>query len=334
MPHDVIMPALGMTQDSGLIVAWHKKPGDAVAVGDVLFEVETDKATMEVEAAHDGFIEALLAGEGEDAPVGQVIAVISDSKPDNPTQSRLVKKPEASEPAAAPSEEVTSPGDDAPKPTPKPMPVDLRTDGRILASPKARRLALEQGLDLADLAADGVPQPYHASDIETLKARPAKATTLNTAAISQLTARVSQDGFTAFQSWLTETAAVPVETIWASFAAASLRAASKAETVNIRVDQPTLRISSFFADPDLGSLSHALPGDALQVSLILRDLTSSRITGGSSGAEDAPVLTICRDGDNFALTLTYALDLADIDTAIRLLDGFAARLDEPLRHLL
>ncbi|MBV6638758.1 MAG: lipoyl domain-containing protein, partial [Mameliella sp.] len=50
MPHDVIMPALGMAQDSGLIVAWHKEPGAAVATGDVLFEVETDKATMEVEA--------------------------------------------------------------------------------------------------------------------------------------------------------------------------------------------------------------------------------------------------------------------------------------------
>ena len=50
MPHEVIMPALGMAQDSGLIVAWHKAPGDEVAAGDVLFEVETDKSTVEVEA--------------------------------------------------------------------------------------------------------------------------------------------------------------------------------------------------------------------------------------------------------------------------------------------
>ena len=52
----VIMPALGMAQDTGLIVAWHKAPGDAVASGDILFEVETDKSTMEVEAGHDGFV--------------------------------------------------------------------------------------------------------------------------------------------------------------------------------------------------------------------------------------------------------------------------------------
>ena len=52
MPHDVIMPALGMAQDSGILVSWLKQPGDAIAVGDALFEVETDKATMEVEAQH------------------------------------------------------------------------------------------------------------------------------------------------------------------------------------------------------------------------------------------------------------------------------------------
>jgi pyruvate/2-oxoglutarate dehydrogenase complex dihydrolipoamide acyltransferase (E2) component len=54
MPHDVIMPALGMAQDTGLIVSWLKKPGDAVKTGDALFEVETDKAVMEVEAVADG----------------------------------------------------------------------------------------------------------------------------------------------------------------------------------------------------------------------------------------------------------------------------------------
>ena len=56
MPHEVIMPALGMAQDSGQLLAWHKKPGEAVAAGDVLFEVETDKAAMEVEAQKEGYL--------------------------------------------------------------------------------------------------------------------------------------------------------------------------------------------------------------------------------------------------------------------------------------
>ncbi len=80
----VIMPALGMAQDTGLIVAWHKEPGEAVAASDILFEVETDKSTMEVEAGHDGYVAALLAEAGEEAPVGAKIAVISADKPEAP----------------------------------------------------------------------------------------------------------------------------------------------------------------------------------------------------------------------------------------------------------
>ena len=80
----IIMPALGMAQDTGLIVAWHKKPGDSVLADDVLLEVETDKSTMEVPAGHDGYIAALLAEAGQDVPVGDVIAVISADKPESP----------------------------------------------------------------------------------------------------------------------------------------------------------------------------------------------------------------------------------------------------------
>jgi biotin carboxyl carrier protein len=83
MPHDVTMPQLGMAQDAGKIVSWLKSPGDAVARGDALFEVETDKAVMEVESPADGFLTGVSYGEGEDVPVGQVIARISDSAKDD-----------------------------------------------------------------------------------------------------------------------------------------------------------------------------------------------------------------------------------------------------------
>src|SRR6056297_2792541 len=83
MPHEVIMPALGMAQDTGKIVSWLKKPGDAVNAGDALFEVETDKATMEVEAPADGYLTDVQAGDGEDVPVGNVIALISDTAQDS-----------------------------------------------------------------------------------------------------------------------------------------------------------------------------------------------------------------------------------------------------------
>lgn len=79
MPHEVIMPALGMNQDTGLIVAWHKQAGDAVKAGETLMEVETDKATMEVEAQADGYLVDLRADAGQDVPVGNVVALISDT---------------------------------------------------------------------------------------------------------------------------------------------------------------------------------------------------------------------------------------------------------------
>ncbi len=74
---DVIMPALGMAQDTGKLLKWLKAPGDAVDVGDQLFEVETDKSVMEVEAQDAGFLTQVSASDGDDVPVGQVIAVIS-----------------------------------------------------------------------------------------------------------------------------------------------------------------------------------------------------------------------------------------------------------------
>ena len=79
MPHEVIMPALGMAQDTGKIVSWLKSAGDPVKAGDALFEVETDKATMEVESPADGYLTDLQAEAGADVPVGNVIALVSDT---------------------------------------------------------------------------------------------------------------------------------------------------------------------------------------------------------------------------------------------------------------
>ena len=103
MPLDVIMPALGMAQDTGRIVAWHKASGDAVAAGDVLFEVETDKATMEVEAQEPGFLTDVAAAAGDDVPVGDVIARIADAPGDSAS------------PSPAPSDNASSPADALPE---------------------------------------------------------------------------------------------------------------------------------------------------------------------------------------------------------------------------
>ncbi len=87
MPHEVIMLALGMVQDTGLIVAWHRSSGDTVKADDVLFEVETDKSTVEVPAGADGVVTQIRHAAGTEVPVGDVIALIGDSAEEALTQA-------------------------------------------------------------------------------------------------------------------------------------------------------------------------------------------------------------------------------------------------------
>ena len=335
MSHEVIMPALGMAQDTGLLVAWHKAVGDKVAVGDILMEVETDKSTMEVEAAVAGFVTELRAMAGSDVPVGEVVAVISE------TADAVVRAPARS--ATQPKAEnivAVAPMVPAPEPTPIAEPVmhnapPARVDGRVLASPKARRLAAEQGLDLSRLAAAGVPLPYRVADLERLKSMPAKSTASHEAA-SQVAARVAAAGFSGFCAWLDgEVAQVePRNMVWSAFAAAALRAQTNARQVGVRVVQPALGVQDDYSNPDQEPVSRLQPTAATAPDLILHDLTGSRITSVRHSAEDCPILTIVRNGAAYELTLSYAEARFSTTAALALLDGFAARLEEPLRHLL
>ena len=161
MPHEIIMPALGMAQDTGVIVAWLKKPGDAVKSDDVLMEVETDKTTMEVEAGHEGFLAEIRAEAGVPIPVGDVVAVISESadgiaaapataeKPEPPTEDAAKAKTED-----APTAALAAKAEKAP-PEKRQAENQAATAGRILASPKARLLASQRGIDLRQLEAEG-----------------------------------------------------------------------------------------------------------------------------------------------------------------------------------
>lgn len=129
----VILPKLGLTMDEGKLMAWLKNEGDRVEAGEVLFEVETDKATMEVESPVTGYVRKLLAAIGETVPVTQVIALISAT---------------ADEPVTVPSARV-APDQPAATEAPVPLPIASRPPGeRILASPAARKRASELGVDL------------------------------------------------------------------------------------------------------------------------------------------------------------------------------------------
>ncbi len=342
MPHEVIMPALGMAQKTGLIVAWLKKPGEAVKIGDALMEVETDKAVVEVEAQAGGFLTDVRVAAGDAAPVGDVVALISDS----PAGSGAAPAPRPADAARAQSDAPVPAAQAAPIPAaaerraPKPAaePELEATGRRILASPKARRLAAEQGLDLSRLVAAGAPQPYHVSDLATLRALPAAhavSAPETTQSSRHLLARVRGDGFADFCEWMrAETGASPDATsVMAGLAAAALRQGASDKPLIVAAEAFERR--RLYADPDRLGLARAKPAEPSQAPvLILRDLRGTGVTALRMGADAAPVLSVTRDGPDLLVTLECAPGQLTPEAALALISGFAGQLAEPLRHLL
>ena len=171
----VAMPKMSDTMQEGTIAAWHKKVGDKVESGDILAEVETDKATMELEAYEDGTLLYIGVEEGDAVPVDAVIAVIGEEGADYNT---LLKAHEAK--AAGGEEEApvdTSAAEEAPRATAEkrdtvPHPSDkgapeVGGDGRIKASPLAKKLAEEKGYDLKNIKGSGDNGRIVRRDIES-----------------------------------------------------------------------------------------------------------------------------------------------------------------------
>ena len=192
MPKEVIMPALGMAQDEGVLLRWLKKEGEMVQAGEPLMEVATDKVDVQVEAPASGLLTAVTAQEGDEIPVGQVIALIAaegEELPAKPVSAPLATDMEGSE-GEPPAQSVPSQSR-VPSPVAARMAaqhgIDLadvpavggrisredieahmRAAGagvRVLASPKARRLARERGIDLASLAGNGPQGAVLAADV-------------------------------------------------------------------------------------------------------------------------------------------------------------------------
>ncbi len=157
MAVDVIMPAMGATQETGRLVRWFKQEGDSVTKGEMLMEVETDKSVVEVEAPASGILARVTAAADDDIPVGQTIALIMEAGEE---ASRAGKAP------AAGSRHKALGRKKAKLPTaPKPAPATTSSTGRLLASPAARRLAKERGSELAGIRGTGPDGAVVARDV-------------------------------------------------------------------------------------------------------------------------------------------------------------------------
>jgi pyruvate dehydrogenase E2 component (dihydrolipoamide acetyltransferase) len=187
MPTEILMPALSPTMEEGTLAKWHVKEGDKVSSGDILAEIETDKATMEFEAVDEGVIGKIVIAEGtEGVKVNAVIAVLLEDGESASDIGSVSAAPAAA--AAAPKEEAAAP---AAAVSPAPAASAAKDENRIFATPLARRIAADNGLDLSAIAGSGPHGRIVKADVENATAAPKAAAPAAAASAAPATAMAS-----------------------------------------------------------------------------------------------------------------------------------------------
>jgi pyruvate dehydrogenase E2 component (dihydrolipoamide acetyltransferase) len=174
MPINILMPALSPTMEEGTLAKWLVKEGDQVSSGAVIAEIETDKATMEFEAIDEGTVGKIVVPEGtEGVKVNDLIAILLEEgeSPDAIGDAAAAPKAKAGNGASAPAAEAPKPATEAPRSAPAPSAASA--GGRVFASPLARRIASEKGIDLAGVKGSGPNGRIVKADV--LSARPGSA---------------------------------------------------------------------------------------------------------------------------------------------------------------
>ena len=182
--HDIFMPALSSTMTEGKIVEWLKKPGDKVERGESVLVVESDKADMDVESFHDGFLASVLMPAGSSAPVGETIGLIVETADEiaaaqanspSSNQSASQEKKSSSTQAQEKKASVDSPETTIVTKEPLSAPVQessatqpqFLNDGRVVASPRAKKLASQMGVDLSTVRGSGPHGRIQAEDVQS-----------------------------------------------------------------------------------------------------------------------------------------------------------------------
>ncbi|MDC1223368.1 pyruvate dehydrogenase complex dihydrolipoamide acetyltransferase [Ascidiaceihabitans sp.] len=172
MPIEILMPALSPTMEEGTLAKWLVKEGDTVSSGDLLAEIETDKATMEFEAVDEGVVGKIMVTEGtEGVKVNAVIAVLLEDGESASDMSTAGAEAPAAAPTTAPVAEAAAPA--AVAPTPAPAAPAAKDGNRVFASPLARRIAADKGVDLTTMTGSGPRGRIVKADVEGANAAPA-----------------------------------------------------------------------------------------------------------------------------------------------------------------
>ncbi len=186
--HDIFMPALSSTMTEGKIVQWLKKPGDRVERGDSVLVVESDKADMDVESFEEGYLAVVLVEAGGTAPVGDTIGLIAESEAEIAevqARSQAVAAASPASTAAAPAPAAPPPPAPVPAVPAAPLPVVAAApapvpppaapvDGRLVATPRAKKLAAQLGVQLVGLKGSGPHGRIQAEDVERAAGQPVR----------------------------------------------------------------------------------------------------------------------------------------------------------------
>lgn len=184
MAINIEMPKLSDTMTEGTLIKWHKQVGDEVEIGDIIAEVETDKATMEMEAFDEGTLTEILVQEGEKAPISSVLAVL-DGDGGGAAPAAPAPEPAAEAPADNGPSTPTAPAG--------PAPAAPSVDGeRLKSSPLARKIAAELGVDLTSVTGTGPGGRIVRADVEAASSSPAKPSPQASAAASLAAAAKSR----------------------------------------------------------------------------------------------------------------------------------------------
>ncbi len=325
MSIEVKMPQLGMNQDSAKIVAWLKKVGDKVTEGEPIFEVETDKATMEVEAQSEGYLSGIQVELGVDIPVGELIATIVENEKDivKSAKASILKNGEDSksdgqekdpiekEVVAERNDAPTSEDEDSYKNQKLVSPMHISE--KVLASPKAKVLAAERGIKVSRLRSLGLSEPIHVADVMGLPV----------GGQSNLTAIV-EDG--RFLELVKKSEKMNRTAIFVSFLRGSWRFLFSEKALNSKIINFDGSVSSL---DDAESRNK----DASTVSISLFDLCETKLFSYGSGSS-GNILSIGHHNGTFILNFSYSDTDIQLSDATQLINEMAERLENPILQLL
>ena len=330
MSFEIIMPVLGMNQDTGIIAQWLKKPGEWVSSGDAVLSVETDKAVQDIETRHEGYLSHVKYEEGAEVPVGDVIAQLT-ATPEESAASASAAPAVSAAPVPAVEKPVAAPAPiaavaDVPK---APVPIQQSSTGKILASPKAKALASERNIALADIASSGIAQPFHAHDVVNYV--PMKATAKSR---SKVSVKVAPEALVAMEQWLgTEGFTITRAELLAVMTAGALRFTQAIESdsdcyVTLAADETSI------LNPDRAGLSGIeLITSAVDSTVSLWDFTDSPIASFSD--DNHAGISIAFFGTSeWTVDLNYDSEVINAKQAVALLSELVLRFSQPLRQLL